>query len=260
MRGCGAPVWGFGPTYLAMVEPLATLRKLLANSRHAAGCWGQTGRVTGTDPNDQNANNDVPVTVPARMLNELIYCPRLFYLEWVDGQWAENADVVECQRRHRTVDILQGGAPLPYQGKLREVRSLELSSETLGVAAKLDITEAGPSGGVVPVDVKKGRPRDDGTAWPPDAVQVCVQALPLREHGYACDHAEVYYAETHQRVPVDIDADLVDTTLAAIRQAREIATMERPPPPLVASPKCPHSLRRGQAPLRRALHLRCGLL
>lgn len=27
---------------------------------------------------------DLPELLPARMLNEFIYCPRLFYLEWVE--------------------------------------------------------------------------------------------------------------------------------------------------------------------------------
>ena len=26
--------------------------------------------------------------VPARMVNEWVYCPRLAYLEWVEGEWA----------------------------------------------------------------------------------------------------------------------------------------------------------------------------
>ncbi|MFT3792762.1 MAG: CRISPR-associated endonuclease Cas1 [Rudaea sp.] len=30
--------------------------------------------------------------IPARMLNEHVYCPRLAYLEWVQGEWADSAD------------------------------------------------------------------------------------------------------------------------------------------------------------------------
>ena len=30
--------------------------------------------------------------LPVRMLNEYTYCPRLMYLEWVQGEWAESAD------------------------------------------------------------------------------------------------------------------------------------------------------------------------
>src|SRR5579875_1778888 len=47
---------------------------------------------------------EVPELVPARMLNEYAYCPRLFFLEWVDRLWDSNADVEEGNLRHRRVD------------------------------------------------------------------------------------------------------------------------------------------------------------
>lgn len=37
---------------------------------------------------------DMPL-LPARMVNEYQYCPRLAYLEWVQGEWAESSDTVE---------------------------------------------------------------------------------------------------------------------------------------------------------------------
>lgn len=33
---------------------------------------------------------DIPELVPIRKLAQFIYCPRLFYLEWVQGEWADN--------------------------------------------------------------------------------------------------------------------------------------------------------------------------
>jgi CRISPR-associated protein Cas1 len=36
--------------------------------------------------------NAVPDLVLARMLNEFVYCPRLFHLEWVAGLWEKNPD------------------------------------------------------------------------------------------------------------------------------------------------------------------------
>jgi hypothetical protein len=30
--------------------------------------------------------------LPARMLNEFTYCPRLAYLEWVQGEFVDSAD------------------------------------------------------------------------------------------------------------------------------------------------------------------------
>jgi CRISPR-associated protein Cas1 len=183
-------------------------------------------------------NPALPELVPARMLNEFVYCPRLFFLEWVDSLWASNADVAEGLRRHRRVDTGGGAAPLPDEGELKAARSLELASSELGISARLDLVE-GVAGGVVPVDTKKGRPTSEGTAWEPDAVQVCAQVLLLREHGYDCERGEIYYAETRQRVVVEPTGALVARTLAVVEQAREAAVRLRPPPPLESSPKCP---------------------
>lgn len=44
---------------------------------------------------------DFPSQVPARMLNEFSYCPRLFHLEWVQGQFVGNADTAEGTWQHR---------------------------------------------------------------------------------------------------------------------------------------------------------------
>ena len=47
---------------------------------------------------------DVPELIPARMLNEFAYCPRLAYLEWVQGEFADNLDTLEGRFGHRRVD------------------------------------------------------------------------------------------------------------------------------------------------------------
>jgi CRISPR-associated protein Cas1 len=181
--------------------------------------------------------SELPDLVPARMLNEYVYCPRLFFLEWVEELWASNADVAEGLRRHRRVDSGGGAAPLPTEGTVSAARSVELASEALGISAKLDLVE-GVGDGVVPVDTKKGRPRPDGSAWEADAVQVCAQVLLLREQGYRCERGEVYYAESRQRVVVEPTNELVNRTLAVVAAARETAARLQPPPPLDGSPKC----------------------
>lgn len=181
---------------------------------------------------------ELPDLVPARMLNEFAYCPRLFFLEWVDSLWASNADVAEGDRRHRKLDAGGGAAPLPSEGELRAARSVELASDELGIVAKLDLVE-GSGGKVVPVDTKKGRPSKEGAAWEADAVQVCAQVLLLREHGYQVDQGEIFYAETRQRVVVEVTPELIARTLEVTAQARSAAARLAPPPPLQASPKCP---------------------
>ena len=182
---------------------------------------------------------DVPDLVPARMVNEFSYCPRLFYLEWVQARFADNTDTVEGRYVHRTSKKPTGRAPLPEEGDVKEARSLDLSSPDLGLVAKLDILE-GKDGRVWPVERKHGAPPDnDQRSWEPERVQLCVQGLLLRDAGYRCDGGYLSFADTNERVEVLFDEDLVARTLALLVELREVAARNLPPPPLVDSPKCP---------------------
>jgi CRISP-associated protein Cas1 len=144
----------------------------------------------------------LPQYLPARMLNEFVYCPRLFFYEWVEGVFAHSGDTVAGALRHETLgEKGEALTPAANAGEERiHSRSVSLSSELHGLIAVIDLVE-GEGGHVSPVDYKHGAPREeDGTiqAWPTDRVQVCVQALILREHGYTCDEAVVYYNRTKQ--------------------------------------------------------------
>jgi CRISPR-associated protein Cas1 len=187
----------------------------------------------------EDALTDVPQLVPARMVNEFVYCPRLFYLEWVEAQFQSNADVEEGRYQHRAVDVEQGRVgPAEEADPVREARSVMLGSERLGLIGRIDIIE-GHDDLVVPIDVKKGRPPEHGGAWEPETVQLCVLALLLRDNGYRCREGIIYFAETRQRVPIPIDDGLVDRTLATVTELRRVAARAEPPGPLVDSPRCP---------------------
>jgi len=174
------------------------------------------------------------------MINEFSYCRRLFFLEWVHAQFADNVDTVEGRWHHRAVDDPGGAVPLPDEGEVRVARSVMLSSTTLGLVAKIDLLEGAPDGTVVPVDTKRGAPPDlPERAWEPERVQVCVQALLLREHGYRCERGMLWFAETRQRVAVELDDALIGRTHELLADLRGVAASSEPPPPLVDSPKCP---------------------
>ena len=106
----------------------------------------------------------VPDYLPARMLNEYVYCPRLYYYEWVEGLFAHNRETTEGALRHAKLDAKEDA--LPTAGDAAEAqetihsRSVELSSETYALIAKLDLIE-GEGSVVVPVDYKRGSPRED---------------------------------------------------------------------------------------------------
>ena len=178
--------------------------------------------------------------VPARMLNEFAYCPRLFHLEWVQGEFAHSEDTLKGALVHRRVDEESGSLPAPDELAPEDriaARSVLLSSPDLGMIARLDLLE-GAKGTVKPVDYKKGEPGPQGP-WEPELVQLCAQGLLLRENGYHCEEGVLYFAATKQRVPVAFDDGLVARTRQLLTELREVGAQTVPPPPLVDSPKCP---------------------
>lgn len=218
--------------------------------------------------------DDQQEPLPARMLNEFVYCPRLFYYEHVEGVFAHNADTRRGAALHKRVDAGKGDLPPastpadsspeisnsksetepppppsePSEETIHS-RSVSLASDRLGVTAKMDLVEiradsaAGLSAPlrVVPVDYKIGAPRmgDAGPEiWDADRMQLGLQCLILRDHGYACDEGVIYYRATKQRVPLPVTPELERWIEAQIAAARRC--MAGPiPPPLTDSPKCP---------------------
>jgi CRISPR-associated protein Cas1 len=185
--------------------------------------------------------------IPARMVNEFVYCSRLAYLMWTQGEWAETGDTVEGHRVHARVD--KPNAPLPAPQALEGdgapaadkivSRSLTLSSATLGVIARLDIAEA-EDGAVTPVDYKRGkRPHVAEGAYQPERIQICLQALLLEEHGYRVEEGVIYYAESRERVRIALDESLRMAARTAVSELRLTVSQSRIPPPLKDSPKCP---------------------
>ncbi len=187
----------------------------------------------------------VPELLPARMLNELLYCERLMYLEWVQGEWADNRYTSEGTLVHARVDkrpgVLrprpeteegaEGGEELPYSA-----RSVWLSSERLGLTAKIDVVDVDGSR-VVPIEYKRGKEPPMGP-YMPERAQLAAQVLLLREHGYDCDHGEIYFAGERRRVSVAVDDSLIDLVQRSVERAKTLVLAGACPPPLEDSPKC----------------------
>lgn len=116
--------------------------------------------------------------LPARMLNEFVYCPRLFYYEHVEGVFLHSDDTRRGAEEHKRVDAGKGELPKAKRNtedlkaeklnsgqeesaettpaadspaatasaetenaEVIHARSVMLGSETLGVVAKLDLVE-----------------------------------------------------------------------------------------------------------------------
>ena len=175
------------------------------------------------------------------MVNEYIYCPRLAYLMWGQAEWADTGDTVDGRRVHARVD--RPNAPLPRPEALDTAdvvsRSLTLSSEKLGVIAKIDVAEA-EEGVVTPIDYRRGkRPHVSRGAYDPERIQVCLQALLLEEHRYRVEEGAIRYAGSRERVRVVLEDGLRLAAREAVSRLRLTVDHGRIPPPLQDSPKCP---------------------
>jgi CRISPR-associated protein Cas1 len=181
--------------------------------------------------------------LPVRRLHNFIYCPRLFYFQWVENIFQENADTVAGSHLHRNVDKpskIQDPKELdlPEGAKLR---SLQLQSETLGLIGVVDIIE-GTSDGAEIIDYKKGSARRDSegdrVAKEPDAMQVAAHAMLLKEHGINAVRGAIYYAADKRRVPVEFSEELFSKVRKAIEEARAVAASGHCPPPLKNDARC----------------------
>src|SRR5690606_27954545 len=122
--------------------------------------------------------------LPARMLNEFVYCPRLFFYEHIDGIFVHSVDTERGKDIHTRVDKGSGTLPAP-EGEKKESaetenihsRSVQMGSRRLGVTAKLDLVES-DGRDISPVDYKAGSPREGAEAheiWPADRMQLGLQ-------------------------------------------------------------------------------------
>ena len=172
-----------------------------------------------------------------RNLHNFIYCPRLFYFQWVENIFQENADTVAGSHVHRNVDAPSKldeakAKALGVCRKARSLRSLRLESESLGLIGVVDIVEGGPDGAEI-IDYKRGSARRDGegerVAKEPDALQVAAHALLLREHGVNAVRGAIYYAADKRRVPVEFTEELFDKVRKAISDAKQVAASWKVP-------------------------------
>jgi CRISPR-associated protein Cas1 len=185
--------------------------------------------------------------MPVRRLNNFVYCPRLFYFQWVENIFQESADTVAGSLTHRNVDAPSQlneeraralGENLPEGARLR---SLRIESESLRLVGVVDLIEGGPDGAQI-IDYKKGSARrnSDGEreAREPESAQVAAYALMLREQGVNVSGAVIYYAAEKRRVTVELSEELFASTRKAITDAKALAVSGVCPPPLRNDPRC----------------------
>ncbi len=96
-------------------------------------------------------NPDPPDLIPVRALNQVTYCPRLYYLEYVESVMPVNEHVEDGLFQHRRVNDPELANRTRKEGESLRTRGVSLSSERLGITGKLDLLEE-RQGSVQPVE------------------------------------------------------------------------------------------------------------
>jgi CRISPR-associated exonuclease Cas4 len=144
--------------------------------------------------------------IPIAALNQYNYCPHRCWRMFCAGEFVENQYTIEGTSLHDRVHTVgEGNREETYQ-----VRAIWLRSVRYGLIGKSDLIEE-VDGRIYPVEYKRSSKGEfDNDAF---------------DEGY------VYYAQSHQRVLVEISADLrqeaVDT-IAAVKILLETGKMPRP--------------------------------
>jgi CRISPR-associated protein Cas1 len=188
-------------------------------------------------------NAELPL-MPVRRVHNFLYCPRLFYLQWVEDLFVESAETTSGSAVHKRVDdpsqLRDQDLDLAERAALR---SVSVESVALGLTGVVDLIEDTGNGREL-LDYKRGSPRRDGNGDPVakenDAAQIMAYAILLRNEGLEIARAWIYYAAERKRVPVPLTEELENSTRAAITAARAVAASGQCPPPLKDDPRCLH--------------------
>ncbi|PLR76546.1 hypothetical protein CU633_15255 [Bacillus sp. V3-13] len=189
------------------------------------------------------------MSIPIRMLNEIQYCERLYYIMHVQGIFEESADTVEGSAQHRRAEKrMRKGSVAPTEMWEAAPISLHLGDDNLNIVGKLDAVTL-EEGKWVPVEGKHSSAPEDngtfrvesynlqGTAWPNDQIQLCAQGLLLHANGYPSDFGYLYYRGNKKKIKVDFTKDLIELTTKYIKKAHELHSQPIPKP-LKDSKKC----------------------
>ncbi len=182
---------------------------------------------------------DLPTElIPVRALNQVSYCPRLYWLQYVEGLMVVNEHVEDGIVKHGRVNDPKAALRPRRERDTIHTRSVALASEVLGLTSKLDLVEE-KEGEVYPVEYKRSAAPTDAngqvTFWDNDAVQLCAQGLLLEEHlRRQVPYAFLYYIGSKMRVKVPLDEALRQKTRDAMGLVNAITAADQPPPPLPA--------------------------
>ena len=168
--------------------------------------------------------------LPLELLSELEYCPRRFWLIYVQGEVYRNAPARGGDQRHQRADgkkLGRGREPVVY-------RRVYVWSDRLRLSGFADVVET--EGELwVPVEYKHGQMG----RWLNDHIQLCAQAMCLEERsGQPITRGKVFYRDSRRCTRVDITAELRARTENSLAWACTLLDAAKMPLPIDNRARC----------------------
>ncbi len=168
--------------------------------------------------------------LPISMLNQLAYCPRRFWLMYVQGEMAINAAVQEGVYQHQRA---HSGRRNQEDGDIIH-RRLYVWSDRLRIIGFTDVVEE-RAGQLIPIEYKRGKMGK----WLNDHIQLCAQAMCLEERtGRKIEQGAIFYWRSRRRVAVAFTPELKARTETVIQRAFQLLSAGQMPPPIDQYAKC----------------------
>lgn len=160
--------------------------------------------------------------IPIAALNQFSYCPHRCWRMFCAGGFVDNRYTIEGTSLHERVHTVGDG----YREETWQIRAVWLKSERYRLIGKSDLIEE-HDGQWHPIEYKRGHKGE----YDNDELQVCAQALCLEEMlGKPITLGYLYYAQSHQRQPVEISTELRQSAIATIESVTTLfETGEMPP-------------------------------
>ncbi|WAL59122.1 CRISPR-associated protein Cas4 [Thermocoleostomius sinensis] len=165
--------------------------------------------------------------IPIAALNQYAYCPHRCWRMFCLGGFIDNQYTIEGTSLHDRVHTVGEN----QREEIWQIRAIWLKSDQYHLIGKADLIESG-NGRWYPVEYKRGHVGE----FENDALQVCAQALCLEAMtGKPVTLGYLYYAQSHQRQPVEISTELRQKTIAIIEKVRHLLETGDMPPAIYSS-------------------------
>ncbi|MDR3088263.1 MAG: CRISPR-associated endonuclease Cas1 [Desulfobulbaceae bacterium] len=183
--------------------------------------------ATAIETDYSSSLDDGPPPLPLAHLRDFLYCPRLFYLQWVENLFESKPPVAD------------GFTLVSQDISLRRIHLEDAALGLTGIVSAIEGTDGLECAHVAP----NAAPAQDSFAvWhplEPETIRLAASALLLQAGGYAvAPRVTIFFSDDKEVMTVPLDETILARARSSVDDARALAVTHRLPPPLLDDRRC----------------------